>query len=196
MDEHRIPQRLLEMKVSGRRPHGRPLTQWTDQVKRGVERKGWDWRTVDEMQEWADSTGDSYANVNPQMWKQHMEDEGWYWVCPMCNNDMKLAQSSKRRDGLWQCIFTWCLWVITVLDSKVQTDRLRTEIWAKVTWCNEQRGSQVAILQSPSTCNAEHYSLVGFSHTTALLNFQLYKKNGTVIVIYRGTYPAILLNVP
>jgi hypothetical protein len=54
MDEHRIPRWLLEMKMSGRRPRGRPHTWWTDQVKRAIERRGGDWRMVDEMQEWAD----------------------------------------------------------------------------------------------------------------------------------------------
>jgi hypothetical protein len=55
MDKHRIPKRLLEMKMSGRRSRGRPCTQWIDQVKIDVERRGQDWRMVDEMQEWADT---------------------------------------------------------------------------------------------------------------------------------------------
>jgi hypothetical protein len=38
IDEHRIPKRLLEMKMNGRRPRGRPRTRWKDQVKRDVER--------------------------------------------------------------------------------------------------------------------------------------------------------------
>jgi hypothetical protein len=40
-DEHRIPKKtILEMKISGRRPRGRPSTQWIDQVKTDVGRKG------------------------------------------------------------------------------------------------------------------------------------------------------------
>jgi hypothetical protein len=54
MDEHRVPKRLLEMMKSGRRPRGRPCTQWIDQVERDVERRGWDCSGVDEMQELAD----------------------------------------------------------------------------------------------------------------------------------------------
>jgi hypothetical protein len=41
------------MKMSGRRPRGRPHIRWTDQVKRDVERRGRDWRLVDKIQEWA-----------------------------------------------------------------------------------------------------------------------------------------------
>jgi hypothetical protein len=31
------------MKMTGRRSMGRPNTQWTDQVKRDIERKGGNW---------------------------------------------------------------------------------------------------------------------------------------------------------
>jgi hypothetical protein len=37
MDEHRIPKRILDMKMSGKRPRGRPCTWWLDQVKRDIE---------------------------------------------------------------------------------------------------------------------------------------------------------------
>jgi hypothetical protein len=39
------------MKMSGR---GRPCIEWIVQCKRYIETRGQDWRTVDEMQEWAD----------------------------------------------------------------------------------------------------------------------------------------------
>jgi hypothetical protein len=61
MDEHRIAKRLLEMKMSGRRIRARRNMPWIDQVKRDVERRGGDWRTV--MDE------DCYAEVDPQVWK-------------------------------------------------------------------------------------------------------------------------------
>jgi hypothetical protein len=51
MEEHRMPKRLLEMEMSGRRPRGRPCTRWIDQAKRNVEQ---DRMKVDQMQEWAD----------------------------------------------------------------------------------------------------------------------------------------------
>jgi hypothetical protein len=54
MDLHRIPKRILEIKMSGRRPRRRPYTRWIDQVKRDVERREQDWRRADEMQEWED----------------------------------------------------------------------------------------------------------------------------------------------
>jgi hypothetical protein len=39
MDEHRIPKRVLEMKMSGKRPKGRLRTQWLDQVKERHRKK-------------------------------------------------------------------------------------------------------------------------------------------------------------
>jgi hypothetical protein len=40
MDEHRIPEAVLEMKMNGKRPMGRQQTQWTDKVKTDRERRG------------------------------------------------------------------------------------------------------------------------------------------------------------
>jgi hypothetical protein len=37
MVDDRIPKKMLEMKLRGRRPRGRPRTRWMDQVKRGKE---------------------------------------------------------------------------------------------------------------------------------------------------------------
>jgi hypothetical protein len=39
MSEHKVPRRLLEMKISGRRPRDRRCTQRADQVKRNVKGK-------------------------------------------------------------------------------------------------------------------------------------------------------------
>jgi hypothetical protein len=39
MYEHKVPRRLLEMKISGRRPRDRRCTQRADQVKRKVKGK-------------------------------------------------------------------------------------------------------------------------------------------------------------
>jgi hypothetical protein len=44
--DKRIPRRTLEMKLSGRRPRGRPRTRWMDQVMRDVEKRGKKWMQV------------------------------------------------------------------------------------------------------------------------------------------------------
>jgi hypothetical protein len=49
MGVHRIPKILFEMKMSGGRSRGRLRTLWIDQVKRDVEKRGQDWRMVDEV---------------------------------------------------------------------------------------------------------------------------------------------------
>jgi hypothetical protein len=54
MNEHRIPKRLLEMKMSGKRLGSRPQTWLLDQVKRNIERRGQSGRMVEETQEWTD----------------------------------------------------------------------------------------------------------------------------------------------
>jgi hypothetical protein len=46
MDEHRITETFLEIKISGRRSRDRPCTRWVDQVKKDVQRRGQDWRTA------------------------------------------------------------------------------------------------------------------------------------------------------
>jgi hypothetical protein len=51
MDEHRLPKRLLEMKVARKRPKGRPKLCWLDQVKKGIETRERSWEKVEEMQE-------------------------------------------------------------------------------------------------------------------------------------------------
>jgi hypothetical protein len=51
MDEHRIPKRLLEMKMGGKRPSSRQRTRWLDQVKRDTERRKRFWGKVKETQE-------------------------------------------------------------------------------------------------------------------------------------------------
>lgn len=57
MDEHKIPNRISETKVSGRRPWGKPHTWWLDQVIRYVEMRGQDCMGVDEMQKAVRSPG-------------------------------------------------------------------------------------------------------------------------------------------
>jgi hypothetical protein len=55
VDRHRIPKKLLEMKMNWRGLRGRPCIWWIDQIMRDVERREQDWRRVDEVQEWADT---------------------------------------------------------------------------------------------------------------------------------------------
>jgi hypothetical protein len=40
MADEKIPKKMLEMKLRGRRPRGRPRTRWMDQVKREMEKRG------------------------------------------------------------------------------------------------------------------------------------------------------------
>jgi hypothetical protein len=40
MDEHRIPKKGLDMKMSEKWPRGRPQTWWLEQAKRAMERRG------------------------------------------------------------------------------------------------------------------------------------------------------------
>jgi hypothetical protein len=44
----------MEMKISGKGPTGKPLTQWTGQVKRDIGRRGQFWEKAEEIQEWTD----------------------------------------------------------------------------------------------------------------------------------------------
>jgi hypothetical protein len=52
--DERIPKRMLEMKLRGRRPRGRPRTRWMDQVMRDVEKRGKKWTQVKQDREWED----------------------------------------------------------------------------------------------------------------------------------------------
>jgi hypothetical protein len=54
MADERIPKKILEMKLRGRRPRGRPRTRWMDQVKRDMERRGKNWTQVQKDREWED----------------------------------------------------------------------------------------------------------------------------------------------
>jgi hypothetical protein len=46
MADERIPKKMLEMKLRGRRPRGRRRTRWMDQVMRDVEKRGKKWTEV------------------------------------------------------------------------------------------------------------------------------------------------------
>jgi hypothetical protein len=54
MNEHKMPKRVLQVKMSGKRHKVRPQTQWLHKVKRDIERRGFSWRIVEEVQEWTD----------------------------------------------------------------------------------------------------------------------------------------------
>jgi uncharacterized Fe-S cluster-containing protein len=44
MADERIQKTMLEMKIWGRRPRGRPRTRWMDKVKRDAEKRGKKWK--------------------------------------------------------------------------------------------------------------------------------------------------------
>jgi hypothetical protein len=66
MYEQRITKWLLEMKMSGRIPRGRPCTWCIYQVKRDIERRGG--RQMKCKNGQIKAVGDSYAKVDPQDW--------------------------------------------------------------------------------------------------------------------------------
>jgi CRISPR/Cas system CSM-associated protein Csm5 (group 7 of RAMP superfamily) len=43
MADERIPKKMLQMKLRGRTPRGRPRARWMDQVKRDVEKRWKKW---------------------------------------------------------------------------------------------------------------------------------------------------------
>jgi hypothetical protein len=54
MTDDRIPKKMLETKLRGRRPRGRQRTRWMDQVKRDMEKGGKKWTQVQQDREWED----------------------------------------------------------------------------------------------------------------------------------------------
>jgi hypothetical protein len=54
MADERIPKKMLEMKLMGRRPRGRPRTRWIDQAKTDMEKRGKKWTQVIKDKEWED----------------------------------------------------------------------------------------------------------------------------------------------
>jgi hypothetical protein len=54
MADERIPKKMLEMKLRGRRPRGRPRARWMDQVKRDMEKRGKKWTQVKQDRDWED----------------------------------------------------------------------------------------------------------------------------------------------
>jgi hypothetical protein len=64
MADERIPKKMLEMKLRGRRPRGRPRTRWMDQVKREGRRNGK-----------IGTDGDFFITINPEKWKQLKKEE-------------------------------------------------------------------------------------------------------------------------
>jgi hypothetical protein len=54
MADERIPKKMLEMKLRGRRPRGRPRTRWMDQVKRDMKKRGKKWTQVKGNRKWED----------------------------------------------------------------------------------------------------------------------------------------------
>jgi hypothetical protein len=67
MADDRMPKKMLEMKLRGRRPRGRLRTRWMDQVKRDMEKRGKKWMQVKQDREWKTVTdGDFFVTVDPK----------------------------------------------------------------------------------------------------------------------------------
>ena len=54
MGEDRLPRRMEEMRMEGRRPRGRPRWRWIDGVVDGMLRRGCRWQQVEEERWWED----------------------------------------------------------------------------------------------------------------------------------------------
>lgn len=54
MGEDRLPRKMEEMRIEGRRPRGRPRRRWKDAVVNEVEKRGYRWRQVEDERWWQD----------------------------------------------------------------------------------------------------------------------------------------------
>jgi hypothetical protein len=68
--DERIPKNMLEMKLRGKRPRGRPRTRWMDQVKSEMEKRGKKWTLVKQDGRWR-----FLCNSQPKNWKQRKKEE-------------------------------------------------------------------------------------------------------------------------
>jgi hypothetical protein len=71
MADERIPKKMLEMKLRGRRPRGRPKARWMDQVKREMEKRGKKWTQVQQDRDRCNF----FVTVDTKNWKQLKKDE-------------------------------------------------------------------------------------------------------------------------
>lgn len=52
MEENRIPRQMLEAKLEGKRPRGRPRTRWIESVKSSIKKRNLDWDKIVEEEWW------------------------------------------------------------------------------------------------------------------------------------------------
>ena len=54
MEGKRIPRRIHETEMKGKRPRGRPRDRWLKGVEEGIQKKGEDWTKVKTERWWED----------------------------------------------------------------------------------------------------------------------------------------------
>lgn len=52
MDGERLPKKMYEMKMQGKRPKGRPRYRYSDVIKSDVEKKQGDWGDIENNQKY------------------------------------------------------------------------------------------------------------------------------------------------
>ena len=66
--EERIPKKMLQTKMEGKRPRGRPRTRWMDLIRKDIKIRDENWKEMQENRKWENRNkiaGDFSVIVNP-----------------------------------------------------------------------------------------------------------------------------------